>query len=94
MTLISRDELETLARRYVWWQAPGETLESPDVLLLQILRLGTADDYMTAREHWGEAAFKRALTTAPAGALDERSWVFWHRQYGLPLKPAAKRSFS
>jgi hypothetical protein len=94
MTLISQDEPETLARRYVWWQTPAQTLESPEVLLRQILKLGTADDYLTARELWGEEAFKRALITAPPGAIDERSWAFWHRQYRLEPEPQSSRSFT
>lgn len=85
---------EILARRYVWWQEPHQTLAEVDILLRQILRLGTAEDYLAAREHWGEAAFRRVLVSAPPGALDERSWMFWHRQYGLPVKELPKRSFS
>jgi hypothetical protein len=85
---------EALANRYVWWQPATETLASPDILLRQILKLGTADDYVAAREHWGEKALRNALISAPAGSLDERSWVFWHRQYDLPLEPLPKRSFA
>jgi hypothetical protein len=86
--------LEALASRYIWWQPATETLASPGSLLRQILKMGTAEDYVAAREHWGENAFRDALISAPAGSLDERSWVFWHRQYDLPLKPFPKRSFS
>lgn len=85
---------ETLAHRYVWWQPADETLAAPDILLRQILKIGTADDYVAARQHWGEDAFRQALVSAPAGSLDERSWVFWHRHYGLPLSPLPKRTFS
>jgi hypothetical protein len=89
-----RGGLEALASRYVWWQPATETLASPGILLRQILKMGTADDYVAAREHWGEKAFREALISAPAGSLDERSWVFWHRQYDLPLKPFPQRSFT
>jgi hypothetical protein len=84
---------EALALRYVWWQSAAETLASPDTLLRQILKMGTADDYVDACALWGEQAFKRALASAPAGSLDERSWAFWHRHYGLPERPFPKRSF-
>jgi hypothetical protein len=80
---ISRQARLRLAERYVWWQEPSETLREPPLLLRQILRLGTEDDYVAARRFWGEAAFKRALIDAPPGALDKRSWVFWHRRYHL-----------
>jgi len=84
---------EALALRYVWWQSVEETLASPDTLLRQILRIGTADDYVAGCALWGEQAFKRALASAPAGSLDERSWAFWHRIYGLPERPFPRRSF-
>lgn len=94
MAVISRGELETLARRYVWWQTATETMASPEVLLRQILKIGTAQDYVVARAYWGEPAFRQALTAAPPGAIDERSREFWHRQYGLPPQPPQRRSFS
>jgi hypothetical protein len=89
-----RTDPKILANRYVWWQPASESLASPEILLRQILKMGTADDYVAAREHWGEQAFRAALITAPPGSLDERSWVFWYRHYDLPLKPFPKRSFS
>ena len=84
---------EALALRYVWWQSAEETLASPDTLLRQVLKIGTADDYVAACAFWGEQAFRQALASAPAGSLDERSWAFWHRHYGLPERPFPRRSF-
>ena len=86
-------QMEALALRYVWWQSAEETLASPETLLRQILKIGTADDYVAGRSYWGERAFRRALASAPAGSLDERSWAFWHRHYKLPERPFPKRSF-
>lgn len=84
---------DQLALRYVWWQPAEETLRTPQVLLWQILKLGTADDYVAARAIWGEDAFRQALRDAIPGALDERSWVFWHRHYGLEIPPFPRRVF-
>jgi hypothetical protein len=90
---LSRRARLQLAERYVWWQEPTETLRTPPTLLRQILRLGTEDDYLAARGYWGEAAFKRALVDASPGALDARSWIFWHRHYHLKSKPFPRRHF-
>jgi hypothetical protein len=49
--------------------------------------MGAADDYVTARSHWDEAAFRRALAIVKLGVLDEPSWVFWHRHCGLAPRP-------
>jgi hypothetical protein len=82
---------EDLARAYIWWEAPAEALKSPARLLRQILKLGTAQDYLAACGIWGEAAMREALTSAPPGALDPRSWHFWHLRYGLPEPPLPRR---
>jgi hypothetical protein len=85
---------EELAARYVWWQPAAETLERPIVLLWQILKIGTAEDYVLARRIWGEAALKAALENALPGALDERSWAFWRRYFRLPSRPPPRRRFA
>jgi hypothetical protein len=70
--------LVELARRYVWWQPAAETLVRPNLLLCQLMQLGTAEDVREARSVLGDAAFRDALRSAPPGVMDERSWNFWH----------------
>jgi len=82
-------ERERLARRYVWWREPVAALGDPPRLLCQILAFGTARDYVAARQIWGEAAFKDALP----GAMDARSWAYWHRHFQLPERPLPTRCF-
>lgn len=84
---------ERLAKRYVWWQDPRETLQDIPYLLCKIMHLGTVEDYLAAIEYFGKDSFIRALVNALPGAMDERSWNFWHLHYHLPLKPFPKRSF-
>ena len=71
-------QLEELARRYVWWLAPAVALANHAHLLCQIMQLGTWEDIRTAKQRFGEDAFREALRAAPPGVLDERSWNFWH----------------
>jgi hypothetical protein len=75
---VSADALLELARRYVWWQSPEDTLARPDHFLCQLMQLGTAEDVRTARSLLGDDAFRAALRSAPPGVLDARSWNFWH----------------
>jgi hypothetical protein len=72
--------LEVLARRYVWWQPPAQTLlpERRTHLLCQLMQLATPDDVRVARALLGDEAFRVALREAPPGVLDARSWNFWH----------------
>jgi hypothetical protein len=85
--------LAELAARYVWWQPPAVTCREPLPLLWSVLKLGTAEDYLAVRNRFGRAALIDALRRAPQGALDERSWVFWRRHFGLPEAPWPRRWF-
>jgi hypothetical protein len=88
-----KEVARALARRYVWWQAPDEALGHLPKLLQQIMTLGTPEDYAAAVKLWGREAFREALIAAPPGALDERSWYFWRRHFGLPEAPPPARRF-
>lgn len=84
--------LHELARRYVWWLSPAETLARPNLLLCQLMQLGTAEDVRLARDLLGDDAFRDALRMAPPGILDDRSWNFWHLVLlGQPPPPLPSR---
>ncbi len=86
-------EQEKLARRYVWWRQPDATLGDLPRLLCQIMASGTARDCVAARRIWGETAFKDALRGALPGAMDGRSWAYWHRHFKLPARALPARCF-
>jgi hypothetical protein len=75
---VQGDVLDELARRYVWWQRPEQTLARRDHFLCQLMQLGTLEDVRAARRIYGDDAFREALRSAPPGILDARSWNFWH----------------
>lgn len=84
--------LDHLARRYMWWADPAEARDQRDLLLAQLMQLGTWDDVQRARELFGDDAFRQALRKAPAGVLDARSWNYWHLFYGIePVPPLPER---
>ena len=87
------EERERLVRRYVWWRGPDAALGDLPRLLCQIMAFGTARDYVAARCMWGEGAFKDALRGALPGAMDARSWAYWHRHFKLPERPMPTRCF-
>jgi hypothetical protein len=88
---LSDVQLRALAARYVWWRPPDETLSEPVALLRSVLKAGTAEDYVLVRGHYGEPALIEALLSAPPGAIDDRSWRFWRRRFGLPDTPPPRR---
>ena len=65
-------------RSSIWWQPAAETLARPNRLLCQLMQFGTAKDVRAARALFGDDAFRNALRSAPPGALDDKSWNFWH----------------
>jgi hypothetical protein len=70
--------LRDLASRYVWWLPADRAVDRQDLLLCQLMQLGTAQDVRAARRALGDHAFREALSSAPPGVLDARSWTFWH----------------
>jgi hypothetical protein len=70
--------LRELASRYVWWEPPERALERRCHFICQLLQLGTAEDVRSARQILGDEALREALSSAPPGVLDARSWSFWH----------------
>ena len=87
-----RDPVQ-LARRYIWWQRPEETLANEVRLLCQILSRGTPEDYAAAARHFGRDAFVDAVDKALPGWIDDRSWYFWRRAFGMPETPPPTRRF-
>lgn len=75
---MSGDLLVELAQRYVWWLPAAEALARPNLLLCQLMQLGTAEDVRAARDLLGDDAFRDALRSALPGILDAKSWNFWH----------------
>lgn len=85
------DEAQRLARTYVWWEEPAETLARPHKLLCQILRFARPEDYVVAQQIWGEAALKQALLEALPGEIDPKAESFWRLRLGLPEgQPSAR----
>ena len=85
--MIRAEDVERLARAYVWWQEPERTLSEPAKLLRQILRLGRAEDYVLAERVWGVEALRRALVDALPGEIDPKSEHFWRLRFGLEETP-------
>jgi hypothetical protein len=84
-------KLRTLARRYLWWESPEAWERDPDRLIRQVLSLGTIEDYRLVRAHFGRERIIRSLQSAPAGAIDPRSWSYWHGHFDLPVPPPPRR---
>lgn len=81
--------LKRFARRYIWWRTPGESLRSPDRILLQIMEIGEWEDCLAIMNGFPRERLVEAVRAGTAGTLSPKSWNFWHiRLYvGEPGKP-------
>ena len=88
------DRLHALARNYMGWNAPEQSLsEGPGRLIAQVMEIGTWEDAHALLKAVGEDAFREVLAAPPPGILSEKSWTFWHHRLrlGAPTRPTPKR---
>ena len=72
--------LAGLARKYLWWLAPGEASRQPDRVILQVMNIGDYADVRGLEVALGARRLVRAFRDAEAGQLSDRSWNYWHHR--------------
>ncbi len=89
-------ELETVARRCVWFRTPAEALADPVHFIAHVLTYGTHEDVKVLRRHVDDDALRAALAQAPPGIFDARSWSYWHLMLTgrSPAPPLPTRGFA
>lgn len=92
---LQRQALEHLARRYVWWQPPSQSLSNPRRLLAQVMNLGAWQDVEQLRAVVDDESLRNVLRSAQPGEFNRRSWNFWHlcleMPHGRNLPPLPQR---
>lgn len=86
-----RAELVPVARRVFWWGTPEEWLDDAARFVAQVMSYGDWDDTMLALRLLGDSMFRLVLRDPPPGVFDLKSWVYWHRRYGLDVPPLPRR---
>jgi hypothetical protein len=88
-------ELESVARRVVWFEDPGLALADPIRFAAYVLTYGMHCDVEALRTYIGDEGLKEAVLNAPPGIFDARSWAYWNLKIGrFPTPPMPERSFS
>jgi hypothetical protein len=88
------DETAALAKRLVWFEPPGEALADPVRFLAYAFARATHDDMNVLRRYLIDDDFREALSNAPPGIIDPRSWCYWHVRLGqYPAPPLPVRKF-
>ncbi|MDR1191792.1 MAG: hypothetical protein LBK60_09065 [Verrucomicrobiales bacterium] len=75
--------LEELARRYIWWKTPDESLSDQRYFLQHAMRRCLFNDLKILEQFFGKEDFIDALQHPTAGIMDEKSWVYWHWKLGF-----------
>lgn len=76
--------LADCARRYIWWQAPEDSLESPERIILQVMEIGEAEHMLVMPDIFERRVLLDILKSANAGILSPQSWSYWHFRLGWP----------
>ena len=84
----------SIAKRHLWWKTPDEVAARPDLLVAQIMNIGTWDDVVALENTATPEQLRQVLTHAQAGQFSVRSWQFWHLRLHLAdVDNVPQRSF-
>ena len=93
-TLSLTDELATVAQHVIWFEPPEKALADPIRFVTYAMTYGTHQDMKVVRLYLSDDDLREALTYAPPGIFDPRSWAYWHLKLGqYPPPPLPLRRF-
>lgn len=85
-------EIESIARRVVWFETPAEAIADPIRFVAYAMTYGDDADIRELRRHLADDDLRDALQNAPAGVFDPRSWAYWNLRLGrYPTPPMPER---
>ncbi len=87
-------EVESVARRIVWFELPEQSLEDPVRFMAYAMRYASHSDMKILRKYVADKDFIDAIDHAPPGIIDNRSWAYWNAVFGrFPTPPMPQRTF-
>jgi hypothetical protein len=75
---MNHPELQTVAKRVVWFKAPDDALKDVKLFLAHVMTYGTLSDITTTLRYFSEDDFEAVLNDPAAGIFDRRSWTYWN----------------
>ena len=88
-------EIEQVARRVIWFEEPPLAIADPIRFMAYAMTYATHEDMQILRRHLSDDDLREALTHAPPGIIDHRSWAYWNLKMGrCPAPKLPERSFS
>ncbi len=71
-------ELLKLAPYIIWFEPAEQALASPIRFMAYVMTYGTFEEINIVKTYINDDDFKEALTNAPPGIFDKRSWNYWN----------------
>jgi len=84
-------EVESIAKRVVWFEEPRQALADPVRFLAYAMTYGNHADMAVIRHHLTDSDLRAALANAPPGIFDARSWAYWNLMLGRYPAPDLPR---
>ncbi|MEO8493601.1 MAG: hypothetical protein ABI614_00920 [Planctomycetota bacterium] len=81
-------ELAAIARRVIWFEEPEQALSDPIRFIAYAMTYACVEDMTTIRTYVTDDDLREALSHAPPGIIDPRSWSYWHLKLGQFPAPA------
>jgi hypothetical protein len=85
------EDMQALARRLVWFEAPTEALSDPVRFMAYAFERATHEDMSLLRRYVSDADMREALDAAPPGIIQPRSWAYWNAKMGRYPAPSLPR---
>ena len=88
-------ETAEVSRRIIWFEEPSEALADPIRFMAYAMACATLEDIRILRRYVTDDDFREALTRAPPGIIDPRSWAYWNATMAgrYPPPPLPVRTF-
>lgn len=85
-------EIASVAKRVIWFEPPEQAIADPIRFLAYPMTYGDHRDMALIREYVSDSELHYAITHAPPGVFDERSWAYWNLMLGrYPAPPLPVR---
>ncbi len=87
-------EMKEVSRRVLWFETPEQAVADPIRFASYAMTYGAHEDMKVLRRYLSDDDLREALSEAPAGIFDARSWAYWNLMMGCyPMPPMPHRDF-
>ncbi len=77
-TLPLTPEMREVSRRVLWFETPEQAIADPIRFVSYAMTYGAHEDMKVLRRYLSDEDLREALSAAPAGIFDARSWAYWN----------------